>query len=237
MKIYLANSLFSQADIKYNNFLAKEIRKLSGVELYVPQENSNINDKTKFANSQAILDGDIEKLEESDIIIAVLDGLAIDPGVAAEIGYAYAKHKKIYGLYTDTRTKGLEKDKINALAFLGENQFSYVNLFVVGMIKENGKLLDNVDDIVDEIQKELYNPIYKTNKKIKITNAEDYSLLMAEFLKKGYKSEDTVLDFFITNMFSNFGDKYTNDISDLYVKINHEKRTFIYEIRYKSVFN
>ena len=35
----------------------------------------------------------IDELDKSDILVAVLDGIAIDPGVAAEIGY-FAAHGK-----------------------------------------------------------------------------------------------------------------------------------------------
>ena len=39
-------------------------------------------------------------------MIALLDGLTIDAGVASEIGVAYAKGIPVIGLYTDTRQQG-----------------------------------------------------------------------------------------------------------------------------------
>ena len=45
---------------------------------------------------------DTEKVLESDLMIALLDGLTIDPGVASEIGVAYAKGIPVIGLYTDS---------------------------------------------------------------------------------------------------------------------------------------
>lgn len=41
----------------------------------------------------------------SDLMIALLDGLTIDAGVASEIGVAYAKGIPVIGLYTDTDSK------------------------------------------------------------------------------------------------------------------------------------
>ncbi len=43
-----------------------------------------------------------KRVLESDRMIALLDGLTIDAGVASEIGGAYAKGIPVIGLYTDT---------------------------------------------------------------------------------------------------------------------------------------
>ena len=73
MKIYFANALFSQADINYNAQLAAQIRNLSPqIELYLPQENNDINDKQAYADSKMIAQADTEKLLASDLVIAIL---------------------------------------------------------------------------------------------------------------------------------------------------------------------
>lgn len=57
VNVYLAGSMFCEADRFYNAYLAKRIRELPEYEfinLYVPQENASINDKTKCADSRAI---------------------------------------------------------------------------------------------------------------------------------------------------------------------------------------
>lgn len=125
-KIYVAAPLFSEADKLYNEKLTQEIEKL-GYECYLPQRNEAINDKTKCATSIQIYDGDTSKLRKSDIIVCLLDGPVVDPGVACEIGWFAGnieenlKHKKnimnrygedgddilphreIIGLFTDSR--------------------------------------------------------------------------------------------------------------------------------------
>lgn len=141
MKAYLANGLFSESDIMYNKLIADTMRSfIPGVELYVPQENEEINDKESYADSMQIFEADKEKLMESDFLIAVIDGPEIDSGVAAEIGLFSSLGKPIYALYTDVRLKGTKNHKkIHALKedpF--ENQFAYKNLFVIGMIKASG---------------------------------------------------------------------------------------------------
>ena len=153
MKIYLANGLFSESDFMYNEILADQFIAM-GYEVYAPQRNTAINDKTKSADSIAIFDGDTEQLESSDILVAVLDGIAVDPGVAAEIGYMAAKGKKIYGLLTDGResSKTVNVAKIDMLSGVAENQFAYVNLYVVGAIKRNGKIFTSRQDLISHLK-------------------------------------------------------------------------------------
>ena len=150
MKIYLAAPLFSESECLYNELIINQLVVL-GHEVYAPQRNTAINDKTKSADSIAIYNGDKEQLDWADCLIAVLDGIAVDPGVAAEIGYFAAMGKTIYGLYTDSRenAKTVNTGKIEALSTTLENQFSYVNLFVVGAIKESGAIFTNKDDMME----------------------------------------------------------------------------------------
>lgn len=157
MKIYFANALFSQAELNYNAQLAAKIRQLdSSIDLYLPQENDSINDKQAYADSKMIAKADTEKLVHSDLMVAVLDGLSIDNGVASEIGVAYAKEIPIIGLYTDTRQQGSDnREKLQALSQIAENQFHYVNLYTTGLIKLNGTIVNNEDDLVKAVAKYL----------------------------------------------------------------------------------
>ena len=157
MKIYFANALFSQADINYNDQLAAQIRNLSPqIELYLPQENNDINDKQAYADSKMIAQADTAKLLASDLVIAILDGNTIDNGVASEIGVAYAQKIPIIGLYTDTRQQGAgNQQKLDALSQVAENQFHYVNLYTTGLIKLNGTIVNNEADLLTAIKQKL----------------------------------------------------------------------------------
>lgn len=163
MKAYLANGLFSEADRMYNSYLAEQIRKaLPDVDLYVPQENHALNDKSGYAESVAIFNGDNQHLDNANILFAVIDGSEIDAGVAAEIGrftsqrdYQIAESgipsKVIYALYSDVRQEGRDNTrKIDALVKDGsENQFMYKNLYVIGAIKRHGYLFRSTESLVD----------------------------------------------------------------------------------------
>ena len=103
-----------------------------------------------------IAQADTEKLLASDLMVAVLDGLSIDNGVASEIGVAYAKEIPIIGLYTDTRQQGSSnQQKLQALGQIAENQFHYVNLYTTGLIKLNGTIVNSEADLLAAVKKYL----------------------------------------------------------------------------------
>ena len=156
MKAYLANGLFSIGDRYVNELLARELRAaIPEIELYVPQENDAINDKNAYADSLAIAAADLDSLKESDVLIAVIDGVEIDSGVAAEIGAFSMLNRPIVALFSDVRQQGrTNAKKIDALVADGtENQFIYRNLFVVGLIKQNGVIASTVEEVVEAVLK------------------------------------------------------------------------------------
>lgn len=154
MKVYLANGLFSLGDRYINEIIAKEIRgNIDGVDLFVPQE-QGINDKSSYADAKEIYRLDTENVKSADVVVAVIDGVEIDSGVACEIGIATALGIPVIGLYSDIRKQGTDNmKKINALMHDSvENQFMYRNLYVVGAIKSNGKIVSTIEEVVDAIQ-------------------------------------------------------------------------------------
>ncbi|WP_086348030.1 nucleoside 2-deoxyribosyltransferase [Candidatus Enterococcus clewellii] len=154
MKIYFAGPMFAKADLLYNEYLVKEIRALDEqLDVYLPQENEAINDKAAYADSKMIALADTEKVLESDLLVAVLDGLTIDAGVASEIGVAYAKGIPVLALYTDTRQQGADNSqKLAALQETAENQFHYLNLYTVGLVKLNGAVFNTEAAFLEAIQ-------------------------------------------------------------------------------------
>ena len=149
MKVYFANSLFNDSDLMYNEKVVGEIREAfdGDIDVYNPMENDAINDKTQYADSLTIVKADYEELEDSDVLVAVID--SDDSGVALEIGMFYMMNKPIIGIYTDTRRVAYgNEQKKDALDVLGENQIAYTNLMVIGAIKERGELVDNHEEAI-----------------------------------------------------------------------------------------
>ena len=164
MKIYLAGSIFYHGDILRNTEWAEKIRKaIPDVNLYSPIENTEINGvegKKKFAGSQEIANGDNIRLNNTDILVACIDGDILPAGTCAEIGKFHEKiergdHKYIVGICTDNRQMYLthsEAKNIGGAAALGEQQYSYQNLYVIGLIKQGGILVSNIDDAITFIK-------------------------------------------------------------------------------------
>lgn len=164
MKIYLAGPIFTYGDLLRNTEWAQKVRAaFPGVDLYSPVENTDINGvegKKKFAGSQEIANGDNIRLNNTDILIACIDGDVLPSGTCAEIGKFHEKiergdHKYIVGICTDNRQMYLthsEAKNIGGASALGEQQYSYQNLYVTGLIKQGGVLVTNIEDAIEFIK-------------------------------------------------------------------------------------
>jgi len=76
------------------------------------------------------------RIDAADAVFGVLDGVDVDSGTAAEIGYAFARGKYVAGLRTDFR-------------LAGDNLGSIVNLQVQYFIEQSGgKVVTTVVDFV-----------------------------------------------------------------------------------------
>ena len=104
--VYLAAPLFSEAECDFNRKLRDEI-KSAGFNVFLPQEDSN-NVRDEKNRQKIIFNKNVDAIDSSGIIVAVIDGTDVDSGTAWEIGYAFARGKPIIGLRTDFRTLGIE---------------------------------------------------------------------------------------------------------------------------------
>jgi len=101
MRIFLAAPLFSDAERAFNAAVARQLRD-AGFEVWLAQEAPFII-KGTAEEKKAIFEGDLKALANSDVVLAVLDGLDVDSGVAFELGFAHALQKPMFGLKTDYR--------------------------------------------------------------------------------------------------------------------------------------
>jgi len=105
--IYLAAPLFNEAELSYNLTLKKCLEPVFNV--YLPQEDGLLlRDIVSESISPEIAEGkifeaDIMAMNNSDIILVVLNGAHIDEGVAFELGYCFANGKRCIGLKEDVR--------------------------------------------------------------------------------------------------------------------------------------
>lgn len=163
MNIYMAGPIFFYGDYLRNIEWATKTRKaFPDAYVYSPVENTDINGeegKKKFAGSQEIANGDNIRLDNTDVLIACIDGDVLPSGTCAEIGKFHEKiargdNKYIIGICTDTRqcyrTHSVEKDAGGA-ASMGEQQYSYQNLYVTGLIKQAGVLVYSIEEAIEAL--------------------------------------------------------------------------------------
>lgn len=103
VRIYVAGPLFSHAERSFNRALADALEaRIPNCVVRLPQEHARIiADKAAFA--ELMFDYCLRALDDSDIVVAVLDGPDVDAGTCVEIGYAYAGKKPVVGFRTDFR--------------------------------------------------------------------------------------------------------------------------------------
>lgn len=170
IKAYLASQIFSECWRDYNQKVAAAInRAFPDIDLYVPQNNKDINDKTKCASAEDITHGDFtSNLDHDDIVIAIVDGDTPGIGTTLECGYfvrmceeeiqkyGYTK-KKIISLYTDSRecSHTFLPTKNEKLKEFAESQYSYINLLLVGALKRYGVMCHTIEEVIEEIRKTL----------------------------------------------------------------------------------
>lgn len=139
LKIYLAGPLgFSEAGRVFHAVIVKTLKALGHTVL----DPFALADAKKIARVTAMPFGAKRRdawrklnveiggrnrraIDESDLLFAVLDGVDVDSGTAAEIGYAFARGKPVLGYRGDFRLSA-------------DNEGSTVNLQVEYFIRQSG---------------------------------------------------------------------------------------------------
>jgi nucleoside 2-deoxyribosyltransferase len=95
-----------------------------------------VRGKSALRRANAVAARDNQRaIDRADALVAVLDGADVDSGTAAEIGYAFARSKRIVGYRGDSRRAG-------------ENEGAVVNLQVEYFIRASGgTIVTRVSDL------------------------------------------------------------------------------------------
>ncbi|MGH2531152.1 MAG: nucleoside 2-deoxyribosyltransferase [Thermomicrobiales bacterium] len=138
MRIYLGGPMFTAAEVRYNLWLAGELR-ARGFEVYCPNESEPINDKTRTdVTGKLIYQFDIDALEASNVLLCQVSE---DSGTNWEAGYmdCLAKHVDpsryygVLGLATDIRLAAPPDPSKPGV----DNQTGYLNQLVVGGLQHS----------------------------------------------------------------------------------------------------
>ena len=161
-KLYLAGSLFSEADINQRLKEGNMLESMTAYEVFNPIT-APCNDKEKLPSASDIFWGDTAEVLESKCIVADISNN--DVGVACELGIAWAcnylhylvdggyslqdilsimKKKYVYAHLSDIRKNTAHMYRGNYVPW-GTNQF------LIGCIEDTGEIKDSFQEVLNEL--------------------------------------------------------------------------------------
>jgi nucleoside 2-deoxyribosyltransferase len=136
--VYVAGPLFSQAERAFLERMVDVLASVSGLDangdFFLPHRDGG--ELGKGPTRLDIFGMDLESLNNADIVVALLDGQDVDSGTCIELGYAYAKRKKIFGIITDFRSYCTDDEEPHR-----------PNLMVWGVCEKGNTLFHNLEEL------------------------------------------------------------------------------------------
>ena len=142
-KIYLAGSLFNEAEVAQRKLEGKLLRDKfkDKIKVFNPIEEPFNDNKDSLPSPNLIFLNDTKEVIAADIFLA--DITNNDPGVMVELGIAISNKKYIIVIISDIRLKTANKYDIPTYGF---------NHYVLGGILENGVLVYSFDEAMEKIK-------------------------------------------------------------------------------------
>ncbi len=148
MKLYLAGSLFNEAEVMQRKLEGIKLRENFGqhnIEIFNPIDQPFNEDKQTLPTPIDIFNGDTKAVINSDIFIADLTNE--DPGVMMELGIAIMSNTKIIiGINSDIRLKSANKYDIPSYS---------MNHYVLGGLLKHGYLVYSFDEAISLLKEKL----------------------------------------------------------------------------------
>lgn len=135
--VFISGPIFSEGEMWFIKQVVSVIEQLGFKAIWAFMEERELIEKEELTGKEwtgKVYAFITERIDKSDFVVAILDGVDVDSGTAWEIGYAVGKEKKIIGIKTDERVYG--KDQA-------------VNL----MIQESVKIVKSLDELKEELSK------------------------------------------------------------------------------------
>lgn len=106
--VYVAGPLFSEAERRFLELMVDALARASGLDsvadFFLPHRDGG--ELGKGPKRKDIFELDLHQVDSATVVVGLLDGQDVDSGTCIELGYAYPKGKKIFGLLTDFRFPG-----------------------------------------------------------------------------------------------------------------------------------
>ncbi|WP_300380199.1 nucleoside 2-deoxyribosyltransferase [Clostridium sp.] len=164
-KIYVAGSLFSEAEIDKRLKEEKQLREIGFNNIFNPI-NSPQNSKENIPTSADIFWGDTNEVLYSDMVIADISN-STDLGVSCELGIVWACNHLHFlageGLTLEEILSEMKKKKLvahlsdirksTAHRYSGNNVPWGVNQYVIGLVEDIGTIKDSFKEVLEELNK------------------------------------------------------------------------------------
>ena len=98
-KLYIAAPLFSMAEKRFNLWLAEQL--VECFDVYLPQRDGGLfvdmlrEGADQAESTEQIFTMDLQAIDASDMLLAILDGRAVDEGVAFEVEVRTVNHRHL----------------------------------------------------------------------------------------------------------------------------------------------
>lgn len=153
--VYVAGPLFSDAERAFLEKIVDALAESSGLDpladFFLPHRDGG--ELGKGLKRGEIFDLDIRNLTSAELVVALLDGQDVDSGTCIELGYAYAKGKRIFGILTDFRSY-----------CTSDHEPHRPNLMVWAVCDKGATLFHKISDLVESFSNYL-----EQNKDIKVS--------------------------------------------------------------------
>lgn len=143
MKVYVAGSLFNEAEVAQRKLEGVKLRdNFPDLDIFNPIDQPFNENKQSLPTPIEIFEGDTKAVEECDIFIADLTN--DDSGVMCELGVAlYTDTKLIIGINSDIRLQSANKYQYPSYG---------INHYVLGAIEKHGKFVRSFDQAIEVIK-------------------------------------------------------------------------------------
>lgn len=148
MKLYLAGSLFNEAEVQHRKLEGKILReRFPNLDIFNPIDQPFNENKQSLPTPIDIFDGDTKAVEDADIFVADLTNE--DAGVMVELGIAiYTDTKLIIGINSDIRLKSANQYDIPTYG---------MNHYVLGAVMKHGHFVNSFEEACEIIEDFLKN--------------------------------------------------------------------------------
>jgi len=141
--VYVAGPLFSEAERTFLEQIVDTLAKSAGLDpladFFLPHRDGG--ELGKGPKRVDIFELDLHYLDSAEVVVALLDGPDVDSGTCIELGYAYARGKKIFGILTDFRAY-----------YTSDPEPHRPNLMVWGVCEKGATFSRKISDLADSFR-------------------------------------------------------------------------------------